>query len=207
MFDIIGKRRYGYVISSILVITGLVFILATFIPGGAAGLQFSIAYTGGTVWEVHFQDGTPESGRGTRGARRAGTGGLGRRHHRRQRPGVRAHPYRSAVAAAARDRRGLCCCSRGGRAGVGVPVGQRVAPRRRRPTRQQRPRVGHTQCVGRTGGHDRTRGFSLSFSRCLRSAFSLQPRPVPPPSLQPPPRPMPPPSLQPRARRMPRWRR
>ncbi len=60
MFDIIGKRRYGYLLSGILIVTGLVFILATLVPNGNIGLQFSIAYTGGTVWEVHFEDGTPD---------------------------------------------------------------------------------------------------------------------------------------------------
>ena len=60
MFDIIGKRRYGYLLSAILVSVGLVFILATFIPNGNVGLQFSIAYTGGTVWEVHFEGETPD---------------------------------------------------------------------------------------------------------------------------------------------------
>ncbi|HSM34633.1 MAG TPA: protein translocase subunit SecF, partial [Anaerolineae bacterium] len=44
----------------VAVVTGLLFILATLIPNGNVGLQFSIAYTGGTVWEVHFEDGTPD---------------------------------------------------------------------------------------------------------------------------------------------------
>lgn len=60
MFDIISKRRYGYLLSAVMVVTGLLFILATLIPNGNVGLQFSIAYTGGTVWEVHFEDGTPD---------------------------------------------------------------------------------------------------------------------------------------------------
>jgi len=60
MIDIIGKRRYGYALSAILVTIGLVAIVATLIPNGNVGLQFSIAYTGGTVWEIHFEDGTPE---------------------------------------------------------------------------------------------------------------------------------------------------
>ena len=60
MFDIIGKRRYGYILSSVAMIIGAIFILATLIPNGNVGLQFSIAYTGGTVWEIHFEDGTPE---------------------------------------------------------------------------------------------------------------------------------------------------
>jgi preprotein translocase SecF subunit len=60
MFNIIGKRRYGYILSAIAVTTSLIFILATLIPNGNVGLQFSIAYTGGTIWEVHFEDGTPD---------------------------------------------------------------------------------------------------------------------------------------------------
>jgi preprotein translocase SecF subunit len=57
--DLVGKRRYGYLLSSILVLTGLVFTILTLVPNGNLGLQFSIAYTGGTVWEVHFAEGTP----------------------------------------------------------------------------------------------------------------------------------------------------
>lgn len=60
MFDIIGKRRYGYILSAILMVVGAIFILATLIPNGNVGLQFSIAYTGGTVWEVGFEEGTPD---------------------------------------------------------------------------------------------------------------------------------------------------
>jgi preprotein translocase SecF subunit len=60
MINIIGRRKYGYVLSAIMVTIGLLFILATLIPNGNVGLQFSIAYTGGTVWEVHFEDGTPD---------------------------------------------------------------------------------------------------------------------------------------------------
>ena len=60
MIDIIGKRKYGYIISGIATLVGLLFILATLIPNGNVGLQFSIAYTGGTVWEVGFEDGTPD---------------------------------------------------------------------------------------------------------------------------------------------------
>jgi preprotein translocase subunit SecF len=58
--DLIGKRRYGYLLSAILISTGLIFILLTFVPNGNMGLQFSIAYTGGTLWEVHFEDGLPD---------------------------------------------------------------------------------------------------------------------------------------------------
>ena len=60
MLDVIGKRRYGYAFSLVLTVVGLVFILLTLLPNAGLGLQFSIAYTGGTVWEVHFADGAPD---------------------------------------------------------------------------------------------------------------------------------------------------
>lgn len=60
MFDIIGRRRWFYLISAIVTIPGLIFILLTFVPGSGMGLKFSIAYTGGTILEVHFADGAPE---------------------------------------------------------------------------------------------------------------------------------------------------
>ena len=54
MFDVIGKRRWFYLISLIITVPGLVFILLT--PVSDAGLQFTIDYTGGTVWEIRFED-------------------------------------------------------------------------------------------------------------------------------------------------------
>jgi len=59
VFDVIGKRRWYYAISLLITIPGLIFILLTFVPNARLGLQFSIDYTGGTIWEVHFRDGTP----------------------------------------------------------------------------------------------------------------------------------------------------
>ncbi|MDQ3938744.1 MAG: protein translocase subunit SecF [Chloroflexota bacterium] len=59
MLDIVGKRRWYYIISALVLIPGLIFILLTPLTGGQVGLQFSIDYTGGTVWEVHFRDTTP----------------------------------------------------------------------------------------------------------------------------------------------------
>ena len=56
----VGHRHYGYIFSAVLTILCLVFLAMTFIPNAGLGLQFSIAYTGGTVWEVHFEDGTPD---------------------------------------------------------------------------------------------------------------------------------------------------
>ena len=54
MFDVIGKRRWFYLLSLVLTIPGLFFILLT--PVSTAGLQFTIDYTGGTKWEVRFKD-------------------------------------------------------------------------------------------------------------------------------------------------------
>ena len=54
MFDVIGKRRWFYLFSLIVTVPGLFFILLT--PTGSGGLQFTIDYTGGTRWEVRFQD-------------------------------------------------------------------------------------------------------------------------------------------------------
>jgi preprotein translocase subunit SecF len=60
VFDVIGKRRWFYLISAVATIPGLLFILLTLVPGGNMGLRFSIAYTGGTIWEIHFAEGNPE---------------------------------------------------------------------------------------------------------------------------------------------------
>jgi len=60
VFDIVGKRRWFYVFSAIIMIPGLIFILLTPFSNGTAGLKFSIDFTGGTVWEIHFKDGTPD---------------------------------------------------------------------------------------------------------------------------------------------------
>jgi preprotein translocase SecF subunit len=54
VFDVIGKRRWFFLFSAILTIPGLIFIILTPLTGGAAGLQFSIDYTGGTNWEIRF---------------------------------------------------------------------------------------------------------------------------------------------------------
>ena len=54
VFDVIAKRRWFYIFSLIITIPGLVFILLT--PFTDAGLQFTIDYTGGTKWEIRFED-------------------------------------------------------------------------------------------------------------------------------------------------------
>ena len=59
MFDLIGKRRWFYAFSSLIMIPGLIFILLTPFSNGSAGLKFSVDFTGGTVWEIHFRDATP----------------------------------------------------------------------------------------------------------------------------------------------------
>jgi preprotein translocase SecF subunit len=57
--DFVGKRRWFYAFSAAVIVPGLIFILLTVIPGSGLGLRFSIAYTGGTIWEVHFEEGAP----------------------------------------------------------------------------------------------------------------------------------------------------
>jgi len=54
VLDIIGKRRWFFLFSGLILVPGLFFIILGPITGGKAGLQFSIDYTGGTKWEIHF---------------------------------------------------------------------------------------------------------------------------------------------------------
>ncbi|MEJ7754108.1 MAG: hypothetical protein WKF38_02890, partial [Candidatus Limnocylindrales bacterium] len=65
MFDIIGKRRWFYLFSLLVTIPGTFAIMLTFLPASQPpsrmGLQFSIDYTGGTIWEVHFEEGVPQT--------------------------------------------------------------------------------------------------------------------------------------------------
>ncbi len=56
MFDIVGKRNWFFLLSLIITIPGVLFILLTPITNGAAGLKFSIDYTGGTEWSIRFAD-------------------------------------------------------------------------------------------------------------------------------------------------------
>ena len=56
MFDIIGKKRWFFLVSLLVTIPGLIFILLTPITNGAEGLKFSIDYTGGTEWSIKFKD-------------------------------------------------------------------------------------------------------------------------------------------------------
>ncbi len=54
MFDVIGRRGRFYIFSLVITLPGLLFILLT--PFTDAGLQFTIDYTGGTRWEIRFED-------------------------------------------------------------------------------------------------------------------------------------------------------
>ncbi len=56
MFDIIGKRNWFFALSLAVTIPGLIFILLGPLTGGKVGLQFAIDFTGGTDWQIRFQD-------------------------------------------------------------------------------------------------------------------------------------------------------
>jgi preprotein translocase SecF subunit len=56
VFDIVGKRNWFFLFSALVTIPGLVFILLTPLTNGAAGLKFSIDYTGGTEWSIRFEN-------------------------------------------------------------------------------------------------------------------------------------------------------
>jgi preprotein translocase SecF subunit len=56
VFDVIGKRNWFFLFSGLVLVPGLIFIFLTPITNGQTGLQFSIDYTGGTVWEVQFKN-------------------------------------------------------------------------------------------------------------------------------------------------------
>ena len=61
MFDVVGRRKWFYGLSLAVTIPGLLFILLTLLPNANLGLQFSIAYRGGTEWTIHFAQGTPDT--------------------------------------------------------------------------------------------------------------------------------------------------
>ncbi len=56
MFDVIGKRNWFFLFSGLILVPGLIFILLTPLTNGKVGLQFSVDYTGGTIWEVQFHN-------------------------------------------------------------------------------------------------------------------------------------------------------
>jgi preprotein translocase SecF subunit len=56
VFDVIGKRNWFFLFSGLILVPGLIFILLTPLTNGKAGLQFSVDYTGGTVWQFTFKN-------------------------------------------------------------------------------------------------------------------------------------------------------
>jgi preprotein translocase SecF subunit len=58
VFDVIGKRNWFFLFSGLIVVPGLIFILLTPLTNGKVGLQFSVDYTGGTVWQIEFKNPT-----------------------------------------------------------------------------------------------------------------------------------------------------
>ncbi len=51
MIDIVGKRKWYFLFSTLLILPGLVFLLL-------GGLKLGIDFTGGTIWEVRFNNPT-----------------------------------------------------------------------------------------------------------------------------------------------------
>jgi preprotein translocase SecF subunit len=56
VFDIIGKRNWFFLFSGLILVPGFIFILLTPATNGKVGLQFSVDYTGGTVWQIQFKN-------------------------------------------------------------------------------------------------------------------------------------------------------
>lgn len=54
MFDIVGRRPLWYLITLILIVPGLLFMIYSMIAHGTV-LPLSIDYTGGTLWELRFE--------------------------------------------------------------------------------------------------------------------------------------------------------
>lgn len=48
-FDFIGKRKFAYALSIILIIAGIVSLFVQ-------GLNFGVDFTGGTVYQIQFED-------------------------------------------------------------------------------------------------------------------------------------------------------
>jgi preprotein translocase subunit SecF len=48
VFDIVGKRKWFFLVSTLLILPGLVFMLL-------GGLRLGIDFTGGTIWELQFR--------------------------------------------------------------------------------------------------------------------------------------------------------
>jgi preprotein translocase SecF subunit len=56
VFDIIGKRKWYFLLSALVTLPGLFFIFIAPLASKDAGLQFTIDYTGGTRWEIRFEN-------------------------------------------------------------------------------------------------------------------------------------------------------
>ena len=48
-FDFIGKRKFAYALSIIVIIAGIVSLFVQ-------GLNFGVDFTGGTVYQIQFED-------------------------------------------------------------------------------------------------------------------------------------------------------
>ena len=55
MFHIVEKRRIWFTLSLLAILPGILFMIYSFATTGNL-LPLSIDYTGGTLWEVRFQE-------------------------------------------------------------------------------------------------------------------------------------------------------
>ncbi len=135
MFDIIGKRRIFYLISLALTLPGVFFILLT--PFTDAGLQFTIDFTGGTRWEIRFEDEsvTPEQ---VEAVFAANDLDASRRPHQRRVPGDQDRADRAPAGAGPDPRAVGIGLGLAGR--IGLAGGERLGLAGRHPRRPRRPR-------------------------------------------------------------------
>ena len=145
VFDIIGKRRWFFLFSALITIPGLLFILLTPLTGEKEGLQFSIDYTGGTKWEIRFEDANVTPDQVVAGLRRQRP--ARRRSSSRATSSSRSRPTRSASGRRAARRRRSDRAPSAGRVRRRASASARPSPspRRRRapsgsPPRRPRPR-------------------------------------------------------------------
>ena len=54
MIDVVGNRKWYFLISALITVPGLIALLL-------GGLKLGVDFTGGTLWELRFRNGAPQS--------------------------------------------------------------------------------------------------------------------------------------------------